>query len=841
MSAFRPRVAAALLLLSLPALADEVVPPEVVSRVDAIPPVDAPPPLHEHVVLEFTISEEGTVHDIVVIESAGDAWDQAASAALKQWRFKPALHQGKQVASRTQLTFNVSLPPPPPDAGVAEPTDGGEPVQPEDGGIVEEAPPGPQPPEYTTRVMGRIVPKSTAPSDFHIEVGELRVVPRKTAGEFLRLAPGVLITNEGGQGHAEQIFLRGFDAREGQDIELTAEGVPINESGNLHGNGYADLHFIIPELIENLRVVEGPFDPRQGNYAVAGSADFELGLQQRGLVAKMTVGNFDTQRLALLWGPPGESSRSFAGVHAFRTGGFGMNRDAQYGAVMGQYELSFSQSTTARVGAAGYAAKFHSAGVIRADDVEAGRIGFFDAYDTRLGGDTLRMSVWGDINHHGGPFVQQHQVFVTVRNSRLTDNFTGFLFDPQLATQSPHGQRGDAIDRNSFALTAGMKGFARYRGRVLDRPQELELGYFGRFDFTDGVQQRLLASTQNTPYRRDVDLQSNLTDIGAYADANLRFFDWLQLKGGVRMDVFTFNVLNRCAVQEVRRPSSTSPPGDDSCLDQLDFGRHREPDERASAVGTSLMPRGTLIVGPFAGVTLSAAVGRGVRSIDPQFVAQNIETPFASILAWEAGAQWGRRWEPLEISARAIAFGTRVDKDLIFSQQAGRNVIGGATSRLGGLFAGRARGSFFDVSFNATYVQSKFDDTGLLVPYVPDLVLRGDATVFHALPWLLFSSPVRLQLGVGYTYVGRRPLPFGQRSDVISVLDANLEVQWRWLTFGVACTNLLDARYKLGEYNYASDFRTSPPQPTLVPARHFTAGAPRQVLFSLAVNLGGSS
>jgi len=835
MCAFRPLAAAAVLCISSIAFADEVVPPEVVSRVEAIPPEGAPPPRHEHVVLEFTISEEGAVSDVVVIESAGDAWDQAASVALKQWRFRPALHQGKTVQSRTQITFNVALPPPPPvDAGTDEPLlDGGE----ADGGT---APTGPQPPEYSTRVMGRHVPKSTAPSDFHIEVGQLRVVPRTHSSEFLKLAPGILITNEGGEGHPDQIFLRGFDAREGQDIELTAEGVPINESGNLHGNGFADLHFIIPELIENLRVVEGPFDPRQGNYAVAGSADFELGLVQRGLTAKVTAGTFDTQRVALLWGPPGESSRSFAGVHAFRTRGFGQNRDAQYAGAMGQYELHFSQSATARLGAAGYAAKYSSAGVLRADDVDAGRLGFYDTYDGRQGGDTLRASLWGDLNHHGGPFVQQHQVFVTVRSARITDNFTGFLFDPQEPRQNPHGQRGDAIDRQTFAFTAGLKGYARYRGRVLDLPQELELGYFGRFDFTDGVQQRLDATTPNTAYRREVDLQSSLSDLGLYADANLKLREWLTLRGGARADFFTFNVLNRCAVQDVRRPSSTNPPGDESCLSQADLGRYREPDERTSAVGASVMPRGTLIVGPFAGFTLSGAAGRGVRSIDPQFVTQNIETPFASITAWEGGAQWARQWESLDLSARAIVFGTRVDKDLIFSQQAGRNVIAGSTSRLGGLFAARGRGTFFDVSFNATYVQSRFDDTGLLVPYVPDLVLRGDASLFHALPWPLFGAPVKGQLGVGYTFVGRRALPFGQRSGVISVLDLNVQATYRWVTLGLAVTNLFDSQYRLGEYNYASDFRTTPPPPTLVPARHFTAGPPRQVLFTVAVNLGGS-
>ncbi|MBK7864302.1 MAG: TonB-dependent receptor [Archangiaceae bacterium] len=828
----------AALLVSAVAVGDEVVPPEVISKVAAVPPVGAPPALHEHVVLELTITDDGVVHDVVVIESAGEAWDQAAVTALKQWRFKPALHQGKTVASRTQLTFNVAAPPPTPDAGLAAQPDGGELLEAPDAG---QAPaPERQPPEYTTRVLGRAEPKSTAPSDFHIEVGDLRIVPRKTSTEFLKLAPGILITNEGGEGHPDQIFLRGFDAREGQDIELTAEGMPINESGNLHGNGYADLHFIIPELIENLRVVEGPFDPAQGNYAVAGSADFELGLQQKGLTAKAAAGTFDTQRLVLLWGPPGESSRSFAGVQLYRTGGFGQNRDAQYAALMGQYELPLSQSATAYIGVNGYAAKYHSAGVLRADDVEAGRVGFYDTYDNRLGGDTLRASIYGAIHHHGGPFVQQHQVFLTVRNARLTDNFTGFLLDVQGQLQNPHDQRGDALDRNSLAITVGAKGFGRYRARVLDHNHELTLGYFGRFDLAEGTQQRLIAGT-NTPYRRDVDLDSKLTDVGLYANADIHPFDWLTLRGGVRADLFTFNVHDNCAVQDVRRPSSQNPPGDQSCISQMDLGKYREPDERVSALGSSIMPRGTLLLGPFAGVTLSGAAGQGVRSIDPQYVSQNIETPFASIFAWEGGAQWAHRWQSLDASARAVVFGTRVDKDLVFSEQAGRNIIGGATRRLGGLVAARARGGFFDLSLNGTYVHSAFEDTGFVVPYVPDLVLRADGAVFHALPWRLFAHDLRAQLGVGYTFVGRRALPYGQRSDVISVLDANVELTWRWLTLGVSCTNLLNTRYRLGEYNYASDFHTSGAFPTLVPQRHFSAGPPRQLLFSLAVNLGGQS
>src|SRR5205807_880832 len=84
-----------------------------------------------------------------------------------------------------------------------------------------------------------------------------------------------------GAGDAEQVFLRGFDAREGQDLEFTVDGVPINDAGNLHGNGYADTHFILPELVRSLRVTEGAYAPQQGNFAVAGSADYQLGLGRR--------------------------------------------------------------------------------------------------------------------------------------------------------------------------------------------------------------------------------------------------------------------------------------------------------------------------------------------------------------------------------------------------------------------------------------------------------------------------------------------------------------------------------------------------------------------------------
>jgi hypothetical protein len=175
-------------------------------------------------------------------------------------------------------------------------------------------------------------------------------------------------------------------------------GVPINESGNLHGNGYADTHFIIPELVQQLRVVEGPFDPRQGNYAVAGSAEYELGLEKRGLTAKVTAGSFGTERMLVMWGPSGESEHTFAAAEAYKTDGFGQNRDAKRGSAYAQYE-GHLPGASYRITGQVYTTAYHTAGVVREGDYEAGRIGFYDTYDPAQGGNSFRASIATDIEN----------------------------------------------------------------------------------------------------------------------------------------------------------------------------------------------------------------------------------------------------------------------------------------------------------------------------------------------------------------------------------------------------------------------------------------------------------
>jgi hypothetical protein len=182
-----------------------------------------------------------------------------------------------------------------------------------------------------------------------------------------------------------------------------------------------------------------------------------------------------------------------------------------------------------------------------------------------------------------------------------------------------------------------------------------------------------------------------------------------------------------------------------------------------------------------------------------------------------------------------------VGQDLIFSETAGRNTLTTGTTRIGTLAALRVVGTFFDENISATMVQSKFDDTGYAVPYIPTWVVRSDSALHRDLPFRFQETNVRGAIGTGVTYIGRRPLPYNEMSDTIFTVDASATLGWRNYDLSLEMTNLFDRRYRLGEYNYASNFQDPNQLPTLVPVRHFTAGPPRMVFLSFAMTFGGQS
>jgi outer membrane cobalamin receptor len=103
---------------------------------------------------------------------------------------------------------------------------------------------------------------------------DIMLRPVNTSQDVLRIVPGLFIAQHAGGGKAEQIFLRGYDIDHGTDINVTVDGMPVNMLSHAHGQGYADLHFLIPETVEKVNFDKGPYFTNKGNLATAGYAEF---------------------------------------------------------------------------------------------------------------------------------------------------------------------------------------------------------------------------------------------------------------------------------------------------------------------------------------------------------------------------------------------------------------------------------------------------------------------------------------------------------------------------------------------------------------------------------------
>ena len=769
------------------------------------------------VVLMLSIDAGGQVTDVSVTQSGGAAFDGAASEAARAWRFVPATRDGVPIAAELAVPVTFAKPVPESAPNAAEPPP-------------PATPPPSSDPAYETIVRHRGQKAPLAAGDFSISVGQLHDVPRRSATDLLQLAPTVMLTNVGGEGHAKTIYVRGMDAGEGKDLELSVEGVPLNEVSNAHGHGYADTYFIMPELVRTLRVVEGPFDPAQGDFAVAGSAEYELGLEQRGVRASVGAGNFGARRLALTWGPRDAGPGTFVGVLARRGSGFGANRAYSNIGVMAQLDETIAGDVRLRAFAASYGARFSSAGVIREDDLRRDALPcgpgddeqFFCTYDRNQGGAvqrhiaSLRVSL-------KRTYTLEQQAYVHLRRMRIRESFTGFLNDLPPAGES---QRGDLLELGYGGTTLGLRGRYVPGAALWNVDDPLVIGYSARFDDVETRSRRLRASN-GAPYAQLFDNDVRVTNIAPYVRLHARPWPWLVLRGGLRLDAFAFAVTDR------NRPAA-------------DRDGARLTDDASEAYGYVFNPRGTVELRLRPELSLMASAGTGARSSDAAALSDAELAPFARVTATEVGARYHLGFDATELEVRAAAFATRIERDLVFDEVAGRNQPVGPSHRLGSFVAARlGYADALDLLVTASYTRahlpgadSDFFDfaRGPDLPYVPRVLARADVSFRDAFTFM--EERIGWNIASGLGFIGPKPLPLNRFSQRIFLVDLAARLSVRALELGLVVENLFDARWREAEFNYASNFRGADEPPSLVAMRHFSVGAPRSFLVTAAITWG---
>ena len=105
---------------------------------------------------------------------------------------------------------------------------------------------------------------------------QLALRPLSRPAELLEFVPGLIATQHSGEGKGNQYFLRGFNLDHGTDLAIKVDGLPVNMPSHAHGQGYADLNFLIPELVDHLQYRKGPYYVEIGDFGTAASSEFVL-------------------------------------------------------------------------------------------------------------------------------------------------------------------------------------------------------------------------------------------------------------------------------------------------------------------------------------------------------------------------------------------------------------------------------------------------------------------------------------------------------------------------------------------------------------------------------------
>ncbi len=656
--------------------------------------------------------------------------------------------------------------------------------------------------------------------DMRVRRELLQASPRQRTSELLSAAPGFFVDHEDGEGLGNDVTLRGFDLEHGSGIEMRLGAVPINSPVHVRGQGYADVDFIIPEVVDSVQVLDGPYDPRQGDAAIVGSADFALGVEQRGQQVKASYGSFNQQRVLGILAPRGASSETFAALALRKTDGFGQQRSGRSGSFNAQYGADLSPSLHLRAFATAYAATSELAGVVREDDVAAGRIDYLASYPyfaANQGVASERLLAGAELSRARANGRRQRLIaFVTWTRLRARQNYSGALETSQIDPAA--SGRGDLFETRNRELAVGLLASA---------PSEVRLTRGLRVVVEPGVSLRaghaqlgkaLLEPDTLALWDRRLDLAATTLDVGAYLDVELTLWHRLRIAGGPRADFLTRAISEPPLLPPALAPA---PAGG----------------ERRTAAGFFAGPRVSVDYAFAPTLSAVAAYGEGFRSLNPAQLGEGNTSPYSRVRSLEAGLR--ARDLRGNLGSTLALFQTWVGNELVFVAEEGGLDTQNASIRRGLIASFFLRPRPWLLASTALSVtdaeyQTRVPGISHNVPNVPPLLWRADV-VAEGVVGTLAGRPLRGRLGVGYTLAAPAHISDQLRGPTRHALAAGLRLRAGAVEAGLEAYNLLGLREADSADRFVSNWSQSPGQQPASLMVHTVAAPPRTVIASLAL------
>jgi len=612
---------------------------------------------------------------------------------------------------------------------------------------------------------------------------DLNMQPAKSAQDLLRLVPGLFIAQHQGGGKAEQIFLRGFDADHGTDVNISVDGIPVNMVSQAHGQGYADMHFLIPETVAGYDFGKGPYYSDKGDFNTAGYVAYNTKNVLDQDMIKVEAGQFNTFRTVALINLLSDKAKEkgtsayVAADYLYSNGGpFTVPEHFKRLNLFGKFITKLDSNNILTATVSTFKSDWRASGETPDRAVSEGYISSrFGTLDSAQGGHTARTNASVKlVTDLCNGWRMSNQLWYSHYYFNLISNFSFYYYFPTTGDEFRQYERRDlggyngkisktvTVNNTTFTTTAGL-------GSRYDHISPLELDHTENGQFLGYLQ-----------YGRATELNLN-----GYFDETVTTGKWL-FNAGVRLDYFHYNYVNLSTDTVATNIFNNVNPNTGKA---------------------TLSPKLSIEYTFNDKIQLYLKLGKGFHSNDARVVIAN---KGFEILPAAYGADLGINWKPLpNLFINTAAWYLYLQQEFTFGsdlidQPAGPVSPSGKTVRVGVDFSARYQlTKWLFASLNVNVARPRYLDS-----------LKGHDYVELA-PTLTSTAGLDFRLkngingGISYRYLHARTAnsDYSLTARGYFITDLAINYTQKRYEIGIAIENLFNRQWDEAQFEYTSQLK----------------------------------
>jgi outer membrane receptor for Fe3+-dicitrate len=636
---------------------------------------------------------------------------------------------------------------------------------------------------------------------------DFQLKPVNSAQDLMRNVPGLITAQHAGGGKAEQIFLRGFDADHGTDVSASVDGIPVNMPSHGHGQGYFDLHFLIPETVKNTEIAKGSYDAANGDFTTAGAVKFKTLDRLDNNLFQLQTGFVPTQkrdpsvyRSLLMYQLPilnQKLSSYIASEYIFAPSYFESSQDFKRFNFMSKTNFDIGKNGNLKLLLSHFNSNWNASGQVPQRAIDNGLITRFGAIDNTEGGKTARQNASLTYTQVAQNQSFEAQIYASKYDFSLFSNFTFFAND---------SINGDMINQRDDRFILGFN--TKYV--VSNAKNKFTIGAGLR---QDDIKNALLHAPKRIADATIADATIYETATHLYAKNEFELTPKLRAEIGVRLNYFYFDVRDNL-------PTDANYTNYTAKNNQF-----------------QVAPKFNLTYSFSNNYKLFLNTGRGFHSNDARSVVQD-KGNHGLPDAWSG--EVGVQMRPLpKLLISAVVWGLELDNELVFTGDDGTTENKGASRRVGldlGLRATLTDWLFLDADVNwakGRLLEKRFGavlPTDNLIPLAPNLTSTGGLTTHFNV-----KNKGKIEGSLRYRLVGERAANEGNtvRALGYNVVDLSAFYKKTRFNIGFSVENLLNTEWNEAQFDTESRLRG---EANSVSELHFTPGTPFAVKVIFGVN-----